>query len=241
MTEAGPESLLSTRPALFAGLPHSDCTEVLGRASDREYLFNDIIFWAGQPVKEVLLLTAGLVKITHFTEDGLEVILRLNIVGEIVGVPCVEHRGVYSSTAQALQASSVLVWDAATFREMLEEFPLLGRNAAFIIAQRLVELESRFCEVATARVAIRLARAVVRLLDQMGHPVKGHTEINVSQEVLAQMTSMTASTVSRLLTKWEQLGVVSVGRGVLVIRNLSGLQLLCQAGSRPHDAASLRR
>jgi len=241
MAEVARESILSRKPELFLGLPDSDCAEVFSRASFREYMCQDVIFWAGDSVKEVLLLTDGRVKITHFTKNGLEVILRLNIAGEVVGVPSAEPKSLHSSTAQALQACKVLVWDAATFKEVLLEFPILGRNAASIVAHRLVELESRFCEVSTARVAPRLARAIIRLLDQMGRRVKGHLEIDVSQEVFAQMTAMTTSTVSRLLGKWEEQGLVTVRRAALVVRNVPALQLLCQGGSRPHEASSLRQ
>jgi len=240
MAEVERESLLWRKPELFLGLPDSDCKEVLSRASRREYFYHDVIFWAGDPVKEVLLLMDGRVKITQFTVDGLEVILRLNIPGEIVGVPSLEPGGVHGSTAQVVEACSVMAWDAATFAEALEEFPILARNTQCVVEQRLVELDSRFCELSTARVAPRLARAVLRLLDQLGHAVDGHMGISVSQEVLGQMTAMTASTVSRLLGAWEEQGLVSVRRGTLVIRNVTAIERLCKPGSRPRVADGLQ-
>ena len=237
MSELRCESL-SRRPELFLGLPDSDFTRVLARASRREYAFNDIIFWAGDPVNEVLLLTYGRVKITQFTRNGLEVILRLNIPGEIVGVPILEPGSVHCSTAQVLRACSVLAWDLATFEQVLADFPILCRNAARLVAEHLVELQSRFCEVCMARVAPRLARALVRLLDQMGHRVEGRVEINISQEILAQMTAMTNATVSRLLGKWEERGLVQVRRGSLVIVDVPGLARLYEAGPRVQPMVS---
>jgi hypothetical protein len=53
--------------------------------------------------------------------------------------------------------------------------------------------------VATETASPRLAHALVRLTDKVGHKVHDHVEINVSQEALAQMTAMTSSTVNRLL------------------------------------------
>ena len=233
MAEVRCESLSFRRPELFAGLSEPDCTEVLSSASFREYLYQDVIVWAGDRVKEVLLLVLGRVKVTQFTKDGLEVILRLNTPGEIVGVPSMDPRSTHGSTAQAMRACNVLVWDAAAFAEALLEFPILGRNVAAMVAQRIVEMENRFCELSTVRVAPRLALTVVRLLDQVGRHVNGHVEIDVSQEVLAQMTAMTTSTVSRLLGKWEEQGVVQVRRAGLVIHNVPGLQFLCRTGMGP--------
>ena len=61
--------------------------------------------------------------------------------------------------------------------------------------------ESGFREIATKRVAPRLARELVRLLPQIGRQVNNVLDINLSQEELAQMTAATAFTVSRLLTR----------------------------------------
>jgi len=104
MAEISSERLLWRRPELFLGLPDSDCTAVLSRASRREYCRRDAVFCAGDPVREVLLLTHGRVKITQFTENGLEVILRLSIPGEIVGVPSLEPRGIHSSSLRSEHA-----------------------------------------------------------------------------------------------------------------------------------------
>jgi len=74
----------------------------------------------------------------------------------------------------------------------------------------------------------RLAHALVRLLDQIGHKVNNHVEINVSQEALAQMTAMTSSTVSRLLTNWESQGLLRVRREVIEIHSVLRLLGLCK-------------
>jgi len=134
----------------------------------------------------------------------------------------------HSATAQALQDCEVLVWSAVTFEAALERFPVLQRNAERIIQRRLKELESRFCEVATELASPRLAHALVRLTDQIGHKVNSHVEINVSQEALAQMTAMTSFTVSRLLTDWENQGMLRVRRKAIEIHSFLPLLSLCK-------------
>jgi len=49
--------------------------------------------------------------------------------------------------------------------------------------------------------------------------VHDHVEINVSQEALAEMTAMTSSTVNRLLTKWENQGLLKVRREAIEIHS----------------------
>jgi len=122
----------------------------------------------------------------------------------------------------------VLVWSAAIFEATLERFPILQRKAERIIQRRLEELENRFCEVSTQLASPRLAHALIPLTDQVGHKVNSHVEINLSQEALAQMTAMTLSTVSRLLTDWENQGMLRVRREAIEIHSFLPLLSLCK-------------
>jgi len=186
-----------------------------------------VMFFVGDPITETLLLTDGRAKITQHGESGTEVILRLIAPGDVIGELGLAPGSRHSSTAQALQDCKVLVWDA-TFEATLERFPVLQRNANRVIVRQLDELERRFCETATELASPRLAHALVRLLDKIGHKVNSHVEINVSQEALAQMTAMTSYTVSRLLTNWESQGMLRVRREVIEIHSVLHLLGLCK-------------
>jgi len=228
MIETTQQSPLLEMSQLFADLPSSVGTEIVSMARPRYYACRQLMYIAGDPIKETLLLTDGGAKIMQFGENGIEVILRFTAPGEVVGELGLEPRSTHCSTAQALQACKVLVWSAATFEAALERFPILQRNAERIIQRRLEELESRFCEVATELASPRLAHTLVRLIDQMGHKVNSHVEIKVSQEALAQMTAMTTFTVSRLLTNWENQGMLRVRRGAIEIHSFLPLLSLCK-------------
>ena len=228
MTEPKQQSPLLEMSELFADLPSSVCTDIASTARPRNYACRQVVFFAGDPIKETLLLTDGRAKIIQLGECGTEVILRFTVPGEVIGELGLAPGGTHSSTAQALQACKVLVWSAATFEAALERFPTLQRNAERIIQRRLEELERRFCEVATELASPRLAHALVRLIDQMGHKVNSHVEVNVSQEALAQMTAMTSFTVNRLLTNWENQGMLRVRREAIEIHSFLPLLSLCK-------------
>ena len=213
---------------LFADLPSAVCTEIIATARPRDYPCRQVMFFAGDPIKETLLLTDGRAKIMQLGENGSEVLLRFTVPGEVIGELGLVPRSKHSSTAQALQDCKVLVWGAATFEAALERFPILQRNAERILARRLDELERRFCEVATELASPRLAHTLVRLIDQMGHKVNSHVEVNVSLEALAQMTAMTSFTVSRLLTNWENQGMLRVRREAIEIHSFLPLLSLCK-------------
>jgi CRP-like cAMP-binding protein len=190
-------------------------------------LARDVIFSEGAPAKEVFLLISGCVRTTQVSENGVEVILRLVLPGEVICALRV-GTGKHTSTAQAVQECRALVWDTATFEAIVERFPILQRNTHRILDRRICELEQRLCEISTSTASPRLAQTLVRLLGQMGRESNGEIEINIPQESMAQMTAMTPFTVSRVLSKWEQQGLVSVRRGRIAVRSYEGLLRLCQ-------------
>src|SRR5437588_1865811 len=77
--------LLAQRSPLFAGLSPADCATIVAAAHERHFLRRQTIFVEGDPMRQVLLLLSGCVKLTQFGQSGSEVILRLTGPGEIVG------------------------------------------------------------------------------------------------------------------------------------------------------------
>jgi CRP/FNR family transcriptional regulator, polysaccharide utilization system transcription regulator len=232
MAEAMKNSPLVTRSELFAGLPSSVCTNIVSTAHTIGFMCRQRLYFAGDRIEQVVLLTDGRVKLTQCGKDGTEIILRLCIPGELISERALVPGGRHSSTAQALQDCKALAWDSVTFEAALERFPVLRCNANRVLEQRLQELERRFCEVSTEMVAPRLAHQMVRLLKQIGHKVNGHVEINVTQEVLAQMTSMTAEVVCRLLKNWENQGLLRLRRKAIEIHSVP--RFYAAASDRSH-------
>jgi CRP/FNR family transcriptional regulator, nitrogen oxide reductase regulator len=223
MPEGRQKNPIAKVSELFADVPGSVCKEILALARPRDFISRDVIFSAGAPAKEIFLLTSGRVKITQVSQNGNEVILRLDLPGDVMGALALEPEGTHSSTAQAIQDCRTVAWDATTFEAVLERFPILRRNTERILERRICQLERRLCEVSTATVAPRLAHTLVRLIGQVGYKSNGHLEIDLQQELVAQMTAMTPFTVSRMLSRWEEQGLVSLRRGAIVVRDYKAL------------------
>lgn len=216
--------------ALFSGIPFADCLRIVSTAHERHFERRQSIFFEGDPIRQVVLLTSGSVKITQFGPNGQEVILRVNGPGEMVGSmgssPCMGQCAEHCSTARTLEQSSILSWETAQFEAIAERYPFLRRNTAHVLEKRLHELEERFREISTEKVSPRLSSELVRLLDQVGKRGDGHVEISLSRQELAQLTGTTLFTVSRLLCQWESLGIVVPRREGVLVRNVPALMEL---------------
>jgi CRP-like cAMP-binding protein len=128
--------------------------------------------------------------------------------------------------AQALSASTALIWEASAFHALADRFPALWRNITTVAAQRIQELEERYREISTQTVATRLSHQLLRLFSQLGRRVNGNgtLEISLSREELAQMTGTTLFTVSRLLSEWKERGVLTPGRECISVHDIQALR-----------------
>ena len=214
------------RFALFSGIPLADCIKIVSTAQEKHFSRRQTIFFEGDPIRHIVFLLSGCVKVTQFGPNGQEVILRLNGPGEMVGMIGLHAKGSHSSTARTVQMATALVWEATHFEAVSERYPLLRRNTARVLEQRLHELEERFREVSTEKVSPRLSSQLLRLLTQVGKRVNDEVEIGLSREELAQLTGTTLFTVSRVLSGWEQQGILVTRRKVVSIRNLQALAAL---------------
>ena len=223
-------SMQATRRApLFSGILPGDYSGISAAARVKVFVRGERLYLEGDSVKQVLLLTAGFVKITQLGTSGTEVIIRLCGPGDVLGaaglVSTVPHR----TTAQAFRDCRALVWEAPAFDALVGRHPVLHQNMVRILGEDLLELEARFREVATERVGPRVARQLVRLLEQMGRPANnGEMEVCLSREDLAQMTGTTLFTVSRLFSAWEARGMVRPRREAVAICDIQSLRAVTE-------------
>jgi CRP/FNR family transcriptional regulator, nitrogen oxide reductase regulator len=207
---------------LFTGVSPEDFRRISAVARLKRFGRGEMLYLEGDKVEQVLLLISGSVKITQVGPKGFEVILRLGAPGDLLDTVSLFVTGRHCTTAQVLRECRALVWGAGIFKAQVECVPVLQLNMIRFVCGHLQELEERFRELATERVAPRVAHQLIRLLEQVGS--NGEVEIGLSREDLAQMTGTTMYTVSRLLSAWEAHGLVNPRRESVVISDVRSLR-----------------
>jgi CRP-like cAMP-binding protein len=208
---------------LFSGISEEDCATIVAVAQERSYPRDKIVFFEGDSVRQVVLLISGSVKLSQTSSQGQEVILRMVGPGETLCVECFP-KYTHCSTAQTMTPSTALVWGASQFESIVNRYPMFGRNISCVLLRTLNQLEVRFREICTEKVAPRLSSQLVRLVNQVGQQSDGHVDIGLSQRDLAQLTGTTLFTVSRLLSQWEEQGIVRPRRQGVVVLNVPALE-----------------
>jgi CRP/FNR family transcriptional regulator, nitrogen oxide reductase regulator len=84
--------------------------------------------------------------------------------------------------------------------------------------------------MSTQQVEQRVAHALLRLAKQSGKKLDRGIEIDfpISRQDIAQMTGTTLHTVSRILSGWEQQGLVESGRQRIILRDPHGIVVLAE-------------
>ena len=95
---------------------------------------------------------------------------------------------------------------------LLQRRPELSMDLMQLMTSYILEMQSRYRELATERVEQRICRAMLRLAAQSGQRVEDGIELSLSREDLAEMTGTTLHTVSRVLAEWHRQGLVEAGR-----------------------------
>lgn len=203
--------------AVFAGLTESECLEIASCARSRTFARDELLFMQGLPARSLVMIHTGSVKHTQLSPNGSEVILRMSGKGDPVGAPVDSFSCSHTCSARAMEQCKASVWEYSKLQDLLEKYPKIGVNISHILSSRLQELESRFREVATEKVAQRLALELLRLMKKVGKPTRGGVEVCLSREELAQMTGTTLFTISRILSKWAEKGFVQPRREAVVV------------------------
>jgi CRP-like cAMP-binding protein len=221
--------VLMSVSALFRGLSQHECATIASRAKAKTFAPDEILFEQGQPVRNLFLIQTGSVKLTQLSTSGNEVILWMTGMGDMVGVPADYPFCSHTCSARAIEHCRALEWEYAMLQLLMAEYPQIGKNISQILSRRLNELEERFREVATEKVAKRVALALTRLVKQVGKLRPDGIEISLSREELAQMTGTTLFTISRILSKWAERGSITPRREAVLIRDPERLAQLGDA------------
>jgi len=224
---------------LLNGLEPSELASVAQASRLRRLKAGAYLFRQAAPATNLYILVAGSIKLTQLTPEGHQVLLRVASPGETIGAIAAVGGALYPATAQAAEDCRLLAWDSESLLSLMERFPHLAINALRFMARHVQEFQDRYRELATERVERRVARALLRLAGQAGRRVEGGILIDLAltRQDLAEMTGTTRYTISRMLSEWEQQGVIKASRARVLIKQPHSLVVIAEdlPSVAPHD------
>ena len=211
---------------LLKPLSDEDRTAVLRAARRRELGRGEVVFREGDPADSVHLVLAGHLAVSVSTSDGERATLNVVGPGSHVGELALLTRGApreRSATVVALEPSVTRVLTATAFRDLCARHPAVQGLLVDLMAARIRELSTRLLEVMYVGLDRRLVHSLVQLTEV--YPSQnGHHVIPLTQEQLADLVGGTRPSVNQLLQQLSADGLLSLGRGRVVVRDPAGLR-----------------
>lgn len=222
-------SLISGLPA-FAGLDGRDLDAVLSRARSSRFAKDSEVFGQDEEAGSFFLLLSGHIRVVRTSPDGHQVIARYITEGELFGIAVAMGRTTYPASAVAAVDCVVLAWPNSAWTDLQSRFPAFGASAYQTIGSRLQETQAQVMEMSTQQVEQRIAHALLRIVSQSGRKTSEGIEIDfpITRQDIAEMTGTTLHTVSRLLSAWEDQGIVRSGRQKVMVTDPHALMLVAE-------------
>jgi len=209
-----------------AALPPSERETLAAQTEVRRLAGGEALFHQGDAGERVYLLARGEVKLTQLTAAGEQVIVAILGAGDLFAAAVAFETTRYPVGAEALSACRLLAWHRDLLAALMARYPALSVEATRVISQRMWQLQERYRDLATLSVPVRLARQLGRLAERHGRRRDdGSIELTVrlTRQDLAELAGTTLYTVSRLLSAWQEKGLVEVGRRRVAILDPAGL------------------
>jgi CRP/FNR family transcriptional regulator, nitrogen oxide reductase regulator len=227
---AGLDRSLVAHLPVFSALTAPEVDHILGEARLQRVPKNASVFEQGGDAHSFFVLLQGRVRAVKVTPEGEQLVMRYIGPGELFGIAASIGRTTYPATAYAAIDSVMLAWPSASWPRLAQTYPSLAQATLQTVGERLEDAHARVIEMSTEEVERRVARAVLRLVKDAGRKVEGGVQIDfpISRQDIAGMTGTTLHTVSRILSAWEEQGIVEGGRQRIVLRDSQKLSVLAE-------------
>ena len=208
MSERTPDlaAALATLPH-FRGLPADLLERVAACARARELRAGEAVFQQGEPSRAFFAIREGGVRVYRLSPDGREQVLHHLREGHTFAEAALLSMGRYPAHAVATRTPTRLLEIGAGFPQLLREDPRLAPAMVGSLSMWLVGLVDRIEELSVASAGARLARYLLKL------PASGAAdalaiELPLAKKELAGHLAIAPETLSRLLRRWQDSGVV---------------------------------
>jgi CRP/FNR family transcriptional regulator len=212
--------LVSNR--LFQGLPDNELSEIEKIAIERRFERGETIFFEGDEGNGFYIVMDGKVKIFKMSLQGKEHILHIFGEGEPFGEVPVFHGQPFPATAEALVKTSVLFFPRKEFVRVVTQSPSIALNMLAVLSMRLRRFASQIESLSLKEVPARLASYLLYLSEEQGGT--DCVELEISKGQLASLLGTIPETLSRILGKMSDEGLIDVQGRRISLLNREGLE-----------------
>lgn len=212
---------------LLGELTGDEITALRSRGWRRRFQRGGTLFNEGESSEQVIVVLRGRVKISHFTNDGREVVLAVRGAGELLGEMSWIDREPRSATAIALDPVEALVLTVDDFTEFIRTTPRVALLLLQLLSRRLRDADRKRIEFAAYDTVGRVARRLVEMAERFGERSREGDSVRIdlplSQQELAGWIGSSREAVSKALQLLRARKYIETHRRGISILDMDGL------------------
>ncbi|WOO40655.1 Crp/Fnr family transcriptional regulator [Rubellicoccus peritrichatus] len=202
--------------ALFKGLSEIEIADIAAVCGYERCNRGAVIFYEGQAAASFYIVRSGKIKIYKSNREGKEKILHVCGRGESFAEVPVFDGGNYPATAAALEATELVAISRRRFKELITHKPELSLNILAHFAVKLRRSASQIEDLSLKDVPERVASHIAYLAG--ANPSLTVVNLGMPKGQLANLLGTTPETLSRVLSRFEEEGLIELsGRDVKII------------------------
>ncbi|MDE2254246.1 MAG: helix-turn-helix domain-containing protein [Betaproteobacteria bacterium] len=182
------------------------------------------LFEAGQSMDKVFSVHAGSFKSVVSSPDGRQQIVGFHVPGEMMGLEGFSAR-VYLTDVVALEDGEACEIDVRVLENAAREMPTLQHQIHCLIGNRLARAQQDQFVLGSMQADERLARFLLDLSER--YKARGLSPdefvLRMSREEIGSYLGLKLETVSRLMSRFHQAGLIHVAQRQVRITNREGL------------------
>jgi len=182
------------------------------------------IFRSGDDFTAVASVRTGCFKSYAIDQDGQEQVLGFHLPGEIIGLDAI-HEGHHQANVIALDTSAVCSLPFNSMTGMARNMPDLQLELFSVMSQRIAELETFSGDLsADERIALFL-KSLSKRFSRRGYSEREFI-LSMSRRDIASYLRLATETVSRVLARFQQRGLIEVDRKLVKIIDMDALEAM---------------
>jgi CRP/FNR family cyclic AMP-dependent transcriptional regulator len=217
--------LLGRVPA-FSTLEPADLQRIAELALPRRFEPGEVVFREGDASDTCYVVREGHARAVRTHGDGRTITLATFGPGDIFGELAMFEDERRSATIEAIEPTSVVGVLGPDMRRLMKQHPEIAARLVIALGRRLREMNERLSRQSFQTVQSRVASVLSDLVENEIASGKQATDVLVTatQADLAQLAGSSRESASRFLAVLERAGVISQGRGRLVVHNPRALE-----------------
>jgi CRP/FNR family cyclic AMP-dependent transcriptional regulator len=190
------------------------------QTTTRDYRNRQTIFAQGDKADAMFYVQNGNVKLTVASKSGKKAVIAILRHGDFFGEGCLARQSLWTSTAMAIQPSTIARVKRAAIVRIIRREPAFAKLFISYLLFRIGRIEDEFVDQIFSSSEKRLAR-ILLLLAGVGLQSKPKLALlKVNQETLAEMVGTTRSRVSYFMNRFREMGFIDYNGSLRVHKAL---------------------